>query len=195
MFRKILSSLHSFGGLLFFPLLIIFGVSALHINHKLGFLEPRGEWSESQATIKINDNNDKQQLSEAIRDSLGLMGWCPYWTQSGNKDYFKFDIVHNGAEYHISADLANGSVRIKRKPKGAGSILNSLHFFNEDLPSGTKIVNSWKYYKDLCFIYLIIAVSTGIWFALKMKKRRIGLLVLSSSLILSIILLIIIWLS
>lgn len=195
MVRKILSSLHSFGGLLFFPLLIIFGISALHINHKITFLEPGGEWCETERLIKINDNSDKQQLAEAIRDSLGLMGWCPYWKQSRNNDNFKFNIAHNGADYSIDADLASGKVKINRKSKGAGSILNSLHFFNEDLPSGTRIVNTWKYYKDLCFIYLIISVSTGIWFALMKKKRTGGIIVLSSSILVSILLIIGVWLS
>lgn len=174
--------------------MIIFGLSAININHKLKLLSPKGEWVESQKMIKINDNTDKQQLAGAIRDSLGLMGWCPYWTQNRNNEIFRFEITHNGAEYRITTNIDSGSISIKRKPKGIGNILNSLHFFNEDLPSGTKIVNSWKYYKDLCFIYLIIAVITGIWLALKGRNRKVGLLVLGSSAVISCILIIFVWL-
>jgi hypothetical protein len=161
----------------------------------MGILMPKGEWTETQKKININDNIDKQQLAEAIRDSLGLMGWCPYWTQHRDKEIYSFEITHNGAEYRIAANIDSGNVSIKRRPKGLGSILNSLHFFNEDLPSGTKIVNTWRYYKDLCFIYLLIAIVTGIWLTLKSRKKFREIIVLCSALAMSCILILYVWLS
>lgn len=192
--RKILSHIHILGGLLFFPLMIIFGLSAVHINHRLSFLEPKGDWQESASHISITDNQDKQIMAENIRDSLGLMGYCPPWTQNRKDGRYSFDIAHNGADYRIEADLATGDVRVKRKPRGFGSIFNSLHFFNESLPSGNMIVNSWQFYKDAAFIYLVVAVLSSIWLIAsgKRRHRKAVLAVLISSVIITALLIILV---
>lgn len=193
--RKFLSWLHTYGGLLFFPLLLIFGLSALHINHSLGFFVPHVEWTESKKTISLHDTTDNQILAESIRDSLGLMGWCPYWTQNRNENRFRFDITHNGAEYKIDAGLETGLIKIKRRSKGFGNVLNSLHFFNENLPSGTHLVNSWQHYKNLCFIYIIIAIISGIYLFIRKKSSlATGFIIIISMLSFSAFLLLYVWL-
>lgn len=193
--RKILSHIHILGGLIFFPLMLVFGFSALHINHHFSFLEPHGEWVESVARISISDTTDNQALAESIRDSLGLMGYCPPWTLNRKNGRYSFEIVHNGADYQIKTDLSTGDAVIRRKPRGFGSVFNSLHFFNENLPSGTKTVNSWQYYKDAAFCYLLVAVLSGIWFIIsgKSRHRKATLTVLFSSAAITAILIILVW--
>lgn len=192
--RRLFSLIHTYGGFLFFPLLIIFGLSALHINHGLKIFEQGEEWDESHRQINVQFIENKQQMAEAIRDSLGLMGWCPYWTQNRNNTRYRFDITHNGAEYKIDTDLQTGNVKIRRRAKGFGSVLNSLHFFNENLPSGTGVVNSWKHYKNVAFFYFAITIISGIYFFIKRKTGiKTGLIVLMSVFLISAGLIIYVW--
>ena len=193
--KKFFSWSHTYAGFLFFPLLIIFGLSAIHINHKMSIMKPRQQWTESQAQINIVNLTDNQALAEAIRDSLGLMGYCPYWTHNRNEERFRFNIMHNGAEYRIDAALKTGIVKINRRGNGFGSVLNTLHFFNHDLPRGSWIINSWQYYKNLCVFYIILAIISGIYFFIRSKTGLVpGIIVMSSALIFSTLLMVYIWL-
>jgi hypothetical protein len=186
--------LHTYGGFLFFPLLIVFGLSALNINHKFSIMQPRQDWTDSQTQINITNLTDNQLLAEALRDSLSLMGWCPYWTQDRNEERFKFSVVHNGAEYRVEATLKTGIINIKRRANGFGSILNSLHFLNEDLPRGSWIINSWQYFKDFCVFYIIVAIFSGLYFFVKRKTGLVPCIIcLGTTLIITTILIICVW--
>jgi hypothetical protein len=181
--------IHTYGGLLFFPVLIIVGISAYDVNHPLSFLKPHEKWTISEKTIYIPEIKQNNKLAESVRDSLGLMGWLPDWKMNRNNERFIFEISHNGAEYRINAELKTGRVEIKRRAKGFGSTLRSLHPFNENLPSGTFLVNSWQYYKDASVFYVILAIASGLWFFLKRKTgRTAGIIVIVSALLLTLLL-------
>lgn len=192
--KDIFQKLHTYGGFLFFPLLIIFGISALHINHKFSIFAQHQVWTESHVQISIVNSADNMQLAEVIRDSLGIMGWLPDWRQERNGEIYWFNINHNGAENRIEANLETGVVKINRRATGFGSVLNSLHFFNTDLPGGSLIINSWQYYKNACFFYIILAIISGLYFFLKRQSRLIPpLIFVGSALIITILLIIFIW--
>ena len=190
--KKIFFFLHTFGGFIFFPLLIIFGLSAIHINHH--FLISKNDWIEARVQHNLVNTDDNQILAESIRDSLGFMGHCPYWTQERTNDFFNFSVMRIGAEYKIEANIKTGNIKISKRPHGFASIINALHFFNHDLPRGTKIINSWQYYKNLFVLYISIAIISGIYLFFKNKKKRTsGHIILFSSLAFSIFLFIYIW--
>ena len=193
--RKILSLLHTYGGLFFFPLLFIFGLSAININHH--FINPKQEWIEIRTHHNLVNIYDNQILAESIRDSLGLMGYCPNWTkeqQVRNNDFFNFSVMRIGVEYKIEANIKTGNIKISKRPEGFFSIMNALHYFNNDLPRGTKIINSWQYYKNLFVLYVFLAVISGIYLIFKSKKYRTsGLIALFSVPAFTILLFIYIW--
>lgn len=187
--------LHTYGGFFFFPLLIIFGMSALNINHKFSIMQPRQIWTVSQSQIIIPNLKDKQLLAEAIRDSLGLIGWCPPWTQYLNEERYKFNVNNNGAERRIDAILKTGIVNVARRANGFGPILNSLHFFDGNLPGGKWIITGWKYFKDFCIYYMILALFSGLYLFMKRKTGYVpGFIVLGFALLISSILMLYIWL-
>lgn len=192
--RKVLSMIHTYGGFLFFPVFIILGLSALHVNHPFRFFLPTEKWTESEKSVVIPQIKDNMLLAQSLRDSLGLMGWLPDWTMHRDNEAFRFEITHNGADYRIEARLKTGKVKIKRRAKGFGSVLHSLHPFNENLPAGCFTVNSWQYYKDVSVLYVILAVISGIYFFLKRNNgKTTGIIVICSSLFLSFILMIYVW--
>ncbi len=193
--KNLLLKIHLYCGLFFSPLLLIFGLSSLHINHHFQLFEENQGWSEeTEIKLHLKDTSDNQFLAEAIRDSLGLMGWCPWWEQYRKADKYRFGVVHNGAEYEINADLSKDLVSIKRRGKGFGNILQSLHFLGEEIPGGTLAINSWRYYQALSVVYLLLASATGIFLFTRRKKERIaGLLICFGFFCASILLMLYVW--
>ncbi len=194
--KKLLLKIHIYGGLIFLPYLIIFGLSTLHINHNLPFLREKQHWTEQIRQITIKDNEDNQMLAESIRDSLGLMGWCPWWTQNREETKYQFGIEHFGSEYRIQANISTGEIIINRRVKGFGHVMHSLHFLGEDVPRANMAINSWKYYLNLTVLYLIVAIISGIYLFIKRKQElALGYLILGGFLTFSISLMIYIWLA
>jgi len=194
--RKLLVQIHFYSGLFFLPYLIIFGLSTLHINHHFALFEENKEWTnESSQTIHFEYTEDNQLLAENIRDSLQLIGWCPWWTQERQENNYKFSIEAFGSEYLINADLVSNQVHFKKRGKGFWNILHSLHFLGENVPNANIAVNSWQYYQDLTVIYLLFAVFSGIYlfFDVKPVNTTVATALIGGFLI-SIILMLYIWL-
>jgi len=193
--KNLLLKIHLYSGLFFFPLLVIFGLSSLHINHHFQLFEENQEWSEEQVlNLHFKDTSDNQVLAETIRDSLGLMGWCPWWKQNREGDKYRFGVVHNGAEYKINADLSKDLVTLKKRGKGFANVLQSLHFLGEEIPRGPLAVNSWRFYQTLGVVYLLLASATGIFlFSRKKKERKTGLIIGCGFFTASVLLMLYIW--
>ncbi len=193
--KNLLQKIHIYGGLLFFPYLLIFGLSTLHINHDFKIFGEKQDWTERKMVIDIAEIEDNQQLAESIRDSLGLMGWCPWWTQNRNESRFRFSIDHFGSEHRINANLGTGEVIVNRRYKGFLSVLHSMHFLGSDVPRANRVINSWQYYQDFTVIYLIIAIITGIYMFLESKKeKKTGIVILSGFFVASLTFMIYLWL-
>jgi len=190
--KRLFIALHTYGGFLFFPLLLILGFSSLNFNHHFGVMQPEENWTETQTTFDVANLAGKKMLAENLRDSLGLMGFCPSWTQELNEETFKFSVVHNGAEYMIDISLKTGETIVRRRSNGIGNVINSLHMFNGNIPEGTMIINSWQYFKNICNYYLIVIIFTSLYFFLKRKPRLLLFFVLT--LAVSTTLMIYIWL-
>jgi len=181
---------------LFFPYLLIFGLSSLHINHRFSFMEENQEWEKLEnRKIALETTGDDQQLAENIKDSLGIMGWCPWWEQERNESSYHFKITNFGAEYKIILYDSTSTLEVSRRAKGIGHVFHSLHFLGENIPNGTRIVNSWHYYQNLTVLFILIAAITGTILFLKRKKERVvGISIAVVSFSLSIILMLYIWL-
>ncbi len=193
--KNLLQKIHIYGGLLFFPYLLIFGLSTLHINHDFKIFREKQDWTERKMVIDIAEIEDNQQLAESIRDSLGLIGWCPWWTQNRNESRFRFSIDHFGSEHRISANLGTGEVIVNRRYKGFLSVLHSMHFLGSDVPRANRVINSWQYYQDFTVFYLIIAIITGIYMFLESKKeKKTGIVILSGFFVASLTFMIYLWL-
>ena len=195
--KKILLKTHLYGGLLFFPYLIIFGLSSLHINHRFGFMEENQEWVKLEdESFLLEKTDDDQQLALAIRDSLDYMGWCPPWRQERYDGSFDFRVTNFGAEYKINLDESTNNITISRRAKGLGHVVHSLHFLGENIPNATGIINSWRQYQNFTVFFILLASITGIILFLKRKNERVvGISIASGSFVLSILFMLYIWLA
>jgi hypothetical protein len=197
-YLKILLKIHLYGGLLFFPYLLIFGLSSLNINHQFSFFDEKQYWEEpvyKKIQLPSQFIDDNQNLSEAVRDSLNLMGWCPWWNRSRSDSTYRFLVMNFGNEYKLNLNIVSGDVEITRRYKGLPHIFKALHFLGEQVPNANFIINSWKYFQNLTVFYVIFAAAIGVVLFLKRQdERRIGLFILFASFSTSILFMIYIWL-
>lgn len=169
-----LLTIHLYGGLIFFPYLVIFGLSGLHLNHDFAVFQEQQIW-ETQETqhFTFTHTEDKQILADSIKHALGLIGWAPWWDQYEKDGIFYNSVIHFGAEYRMELTLATGKLQWRRRSKGWGHVLHSLHFLGEGIPQASLLINSWQYYQHASVLYVIFAVLSGLWLFLRRKTERV----------------------
>lgn len=193
--RKLFLKLHLYAGLLCFPYFIIFGISSLHINHAFPFMKPAESMRQWQRDVPIRELDDNQQLAETIRDSLGLMGWAPWWEQNRQADAYNFQVTHPGKQYRIRAYLQENRVVVEEQSKGFWPVLNALHFVGESIPGAPVPINSWQYYQDFCVFVLVFSILSGVYLFVKRRQETwTGLLILGGCTFVSLLLMVGVWL-
>lgn len=102
--RAILLKLHLYAGLLCSSYLILFGISSLNFNHHFG--RPAALKVERQRGLNaLPAIIDDHRLAEALRDTLGLVGWTLPWetrrSETADSLYFYFAVNRPGKEYRV----------------------------------------------------------------------------------------------
>ncbi|MCC7263032.1 MAG: hypothetical protein IT369_10980 [Candidatus Latescibacteria bacterium] len=102
--RTILLKVHLYAGLLCSSYLILFGISSLNFNHHFG--HPGTLRVERQRGLQaLPAISDDQRLAEALRDTLGLVGWMLPWETSRSETtdslYFRFAVSRPGKQYTV----------------------------------------------------------------------------------------------
>ena len=102
--RPILLKIHLYAGLLCSSYLIIFGISSLNFNHHFG--RPGKIKGERQTSLPaLPAQEDDQRLADALRDTLGLVGWSLPWethrSETPDSLYFHLAVSRPGKEYRV----------------------------------------------------------------------------------------------
>lgn len=103
--RTILLKIHLYTGLLCSSYLILFGISSLNFNHHFG--KAATLKNERQRSLNaLPALTDDQRLAEALRDTLGLVGWTLTWethrSETADSLYFHFAVARPGKEYQVT---------------------------------------------------------------------------------------------
>lgn len=103
--RTVLLKIHLYAGLLCSSYLILFGISSLNFNHHFG--KPTTLKNERQRSLgTLPAITDDQRLAEALRDTLGLVGWTLPWetrrSETADSLYFHFAVARPGKEYSVT---------------------------------------------------------------------------------------------
>lgn len=205
--RELLLKLHLYGGLLCSSYLLIFGLSSLNFNHHFG--EPAAQKLERQRLLyAVPDLQDDNRLAEALRDTLGLIGWTLPWEtyreETEDSLLFHFGVSRPGKKYtvHLQSPredpaLAEPSQKIPPK-KGAPqpepppthllkieetytgfwSAITGLHGFSGDLP-GSKFMKIWGLYTEVCVWVVLFSAASGVYlWTGRRSERLLGLILL-----------------
>ena len=185
--RKLILKIHLYSGLICFWYLIILGVSSLHFNHQFSFMKGDGGTSRWAQSIQLSNNfPDDLKLSEAIRDSLSLIGWpLPWETWHDSTGVFHFALEQPGKRYVIDYAFTDHKAEVSETAKSFWQVFNSLH-------GGGSVPNApfmtfWKWYARTAVVLVVLSVALGIFLWYRGNRdRKTGWYLLISSLLVSI---------
>ncbi len=175
--RSWLLNLHLYGGLLVSSYVVLFGVSSLNYNHHFGGAveDDMVEW-QTQITLPEGVDDDRT-ISFAVRDSLGLLGWAPWWEYRHGDDVFHFQVVRPGKRYHMHLS-PDGSLRVEEYRLGIWPVVNQLHALMR-LPN-SDFISVWGVFTELTFWVVLLSTASGVYlWTRRSAERRIGWILLA----------------
>lgn len=185
--RSLILKIHLYSGLICFWYLMILGTSSLNFNHHFSFMQSEGHKKTWSDPIHLTNNfTDDLKLSEAIRDSLSLIGWpLPWETWHDSTGIFHFALEHPGKRYVVDYSFNNQVAQVQETPKGFWRVFNSLH--GAGAVPNSLFMHAWKWYSRVTVVLVIFSVILGIylWYDGRRDKKA-GWYVLITSLVLSI---------
>ena len=169
--RNFILKIHLYGGLLCSPYLLLFGLSSLHYNHH--FTQPGDDRVTWTHPIRLDTSIEKREMGQAVRDSLGLMGWGPWWEVRQNDTETRVQITRPGKKYNVRIPNQGGVAEVEEIRLGYWRVINSLHALMR-VPNST-FMSFWGIYTEICTWVVLFSAASGVylWTARK-SERRIG---------------------
>ena len=192
--RNWMHRIHLYGGLLCFPYLIIFGFSSLNFNHSFAFTRPEPVETSWEAAVRVSELDDDIKQAEALRDSLGLMGWpLPWETGRDSLGVLHFGLSRPGKHYAVTYYPKRGFVRVHEQRFGFWRVFNNLHAM-EKIP-GSRFSAVWPWFTEFCTVWVVFAGISGIALWGQGKREKLsGMAVLAVVSGLSLIFMLFVWL-
>jgi hypothetical protein len=191
--RSLILKIHMYAGLLCSSYLLIFGVTSLNYNHKFG--KPGNEKVRWERSLKLVDMENTVVLSEAIRDTLGLIGQpLPWETHRDDRGNLRFGLERPGKHYTIHVLFDENQIRVEETRKGFWAIVNSLHAFGPP-PSSPSFLGLWDTYTELCTWVVLFSAASGVYFWTRRPTERfLGWILLGCASGTSLVFMVYVWL-
>jgi hypothetical protein len=197
--RNFLSKFHVYGGLFTAGFLIAFSYSAFYHQHHFKFPKPGSKTIQWEQELNIPDIPDKLDYKLAVRDSIGLFGYAPWW-----KDYtdslgiHHFMISRPGKQYWITVPEQGNIYQVNEVRTGFRDVLFQLHPLSGGMRGhgkGPFFIRAWKIIAlPMALVLLgVMIISIHFWYARSFNKRRSWIIVGAIALF-PVILMIFIWL-
>ena len=186
--RKWVLRIHLYLGLICSSYLVLFGVSSLNFNHPFRFTDPadkRATWERGVSLPPASSDNAAE--SDAVRDSLGLVGWTLPWetTRDAATGDLRFGLARPGKHYTIQVIRADGRVRVEERREGYWPVVRGLHGLH-GVPRAP-IATVWSWYTEVCTAFVLFAAASGIYlFAARKRERLVGFTILGAATALSL---------
>ncbi len=175
---RLLRNTHLILGLLLFWVVLMYGISAAQMAHRM-----RIEQVVTERDVAAAAGLDPRPLANELMDREGLSGEMSTATfQPGG---FRFQLTRAGGNTVITYERATGKTHLREAQTGMLGVLNRLHHFH-GLHNQTGRRNAWGWLVLFASIGLLVLGGTGIymWFKLH-KERAIGLVLLGANLAVS----------
>lgn len=170
--KKLLLDIHIYLSLACAGYMVIYGVSGICFNH--GIRPGNRPWGSWQSNVSLPAFDKDQSRAEAVRDSLDLTGWVPFWRHRHPTDgQHVFFLNRPSREYRIELDLTSGDVQVRETSQGVIGAIIGLHGLR-NLPNSAWS-QTWSLYTELSMWALLFSVGSGLWFWwLRPAYRRLG---------------------
>jgi hypothetical protein len=189
-FYQLIKDLHLYIGLFISPIIILFSISAIVLNHN--FIDWEEDWQEwmfsvdnkvdktVQFKIPENDLNDLDYVKD-IQNQLNIPGEIANIFKDSIRVYIP--ITAPGHRISIRADLTSGIAYIRMEQTNFWKKLIWLHKMpgphNENIRGNWLMTKIWTSAVDLAVFCLLLTSVTGVtlWYYLK-NERNTGLIAL-----------------
>lgn len=170
---------HLIVGLLAFPFVLMYGISAIQMSH--------GDWFSMQpkvtatvVTVAPPPGNDGRTLARELMDRYHIRGELQQVNATDTG--YKLQIARPGTVYQIDYSSETHQAKIRASVAGFMGMMNRIHHL-AGIHRSSALVNIWGGWVIAVSIGLMILGLTGIymWFTFY-KERRIGIILLAISL-------------
>lgn len=177
--------LHLYAGLFLGPLVLVYAVSTLMLNHALvpwggGVDAPRDI---SSVRVSVPDAENSLDLAMQLREQLGMPGEVGFVRRRGST--LTFPIESPGRTANVRFDFTSGVATVEEQHTGVWNGLIYLHRMpgphNANIRGNWIVTRLWGWFADAT-VYLVLFLSVSgvyLWTALK-ADRKAGLLFLGA---------------
>ena len=188
-----LGRIHLYAGLFISPFVVLYAVTAVMFNHRLGEAGQVGEVTVKSEEIRISVDRSLENLPLAldILSQLGIQGEIDFIRRNDNS--VSIPVSRPGEVDNVAVDLERSTAAVERRRTGFAAALLYLHSRPGPHVAGIRgnwfWIKAWRLLTDIT-VYLLLALTLSgpiIWLGLK-KERRAGLALAGSGLALTVIL-------
>jgi hypothetical protein len=186
-FYRTTRDLHLYLGLFISPILLVYAVSVVLLNH--AYL-PWGGADAAEATLRtvrvtVPDEENSLELAKRVREQLGASAEIGYVNLNQEKRSLSFPLEKPGERSMVRVDLATGITEVETRETGVWDATIYLHKMPG--PHNVAIRGNWFYTKlwgwvaDATVYLTLFLTATGVYlWALLRAERRAGLFFLGT---------------
>lgn len=177
--------LHLYTGLFLSPVIVVFALSVIFLNHTwLPWGGQDGtEAIQSTDIVTLPDAETDLELAKVIQAQLDLPGEIDFINRNEATQTLSFPITAPGYRTMIRIDLASGAAAIQEQRTGLWDAMNYLHKMpgphNVSVRGNWVGTRVWGWVADVTVYLLLFISATGVYlWTLLRSERKAGLLFL-----------------
>jgi hypothetical protein len=180
---RLLRNVHLILGLLLFWMVMMYGVSAAQMAHRV-----RIDSAVTERDVAAPAGIEARELATHLMEREGLRGEMSGVTPRPGG--YRFQLTRAGGNVVAQYESATGKVHLRETQTGMLGVLNRLHHFH-GLRNQTGRRNAWGWLVMVASLGMLTLGATGIYMWFKLHTERvIGVILLSANLVISGILLV-----
>lgn len=186
-FHRTTRALHLYLGLFISPVLLVYAISVVLLNH--AYL-PWGGTDDANAStrtlsVSVPDAENSLDLAKGIREQLGESAEIGYVNLNQEERRLTFPLEKPGEHSMVRVDLATGVAEIETRQSGVWDAMIYLHMMpgphNVAIRGNWFFTRLWGWVADATVYLTLFLTATGVYlWALLKAERRVGLIVLGS---------------
>jgi hypothetical protein len=175
--------LHLYFGLFASPFLLIFAVTTLFLNHRIG---QSVEVEKTTATVNLDGVADTE-LAESVLAQLHLSGET-FARRLPNQNRLQMAVARPADNHLVRVDLDSGAVEIERRVRDLKGVLIYLHL--NPGPHKVEGVNwifsklwGWSVDAVVCLVLFLTLSGIYLWYMIR-AERKVGLAIFAGGAVL-----------
>lgn len=184
---RVTRDLHLYFGLFISPIVVVFSLSVIFLNHTWLPWGGRVEGDETTRTAEISLDLSKEnlELAKYVQGQIDIPGEIDFIYRNDDRARLVFPITAPGYRAEVEVDTRSGAVAVEEFRTGVWDAMNYLHKMpgphNVSVRGNWMFTKVWGWLADWT-VYLILFVSASgvfLWTALK-AERRAGIVFLGA---------------